>query len=328
MSQLQSLSSEILQIKETTQQSSPASQCFTVSNKATVMTTTRQSLQDFSQSYQPMAEWNKELPNKTWGIHFPMYEQHQYPLQLHHPKSQQNSVSQQQYIEQPCSIPLQQPLQHPTPAQYAMQPSRYAVPLQPHPPQFNTAPRQYTATSPLPQYPQQFRQPRPSRTRQCFYCQQRGPEELCTNLARLRSVYKTPSKTGRRTEDPYLKPCQLAIHGDGRRDPPSDFYFTIHYHPGKDNVDADSLSRKPVDRETAMSEFYRGAFIRMCGSHNTSCGDSARPRSTPYVSLSVCASKHGDWWWTLQIIIKRGDPANTKRWHECQRNHRPLTVGK
>ncbi len=281
MSQLQSLSSEILQIKETTQQSSPASQCFTVSNKATVMTTTRQSLQDFSQSYQPMAEWNKELPNKTWGIHFPTYEQHQYPLQLHHPKSQQNSVSQQQYIEQPCSIPLQQPLQHPTSAQYAMQPSRYAVPLQPHPPQFNTAPRQYTATSPLPQYPQQFRQPRPSRTRQCFYCQQRGPEELCTNLARLRSVYKTPSKTGRRTEDPYLKPCQLAIHGDGRRDPPSDFYFTIHYRPGKDNVDADSLSRKPVDRETAMSEFYRGAFIRMCGSHNTSCGDSARPRSTP-----------------------------------------------
>ncbi len=55
MSQLQSLSSEILQIKETIQQSSPASQCFAVSNKATMMTTTRQPLQDFSQSYQPVA---------------------------------------------------------------------------------------------------------------------------------------------------------------------------------------------------------------------------------------------------------------------------------
>ncbi len=63
MSQLQSLSSEIMQMKDTIQQPSPASLCFAVSNKAPVMTTTRQLLQDFSQSYQPVAEWNKELPN-------------------------------------------------------------------------------------------------------------------------------------------------------------------------------------------------------------------------------------------------------------------------
>jgi hypothetical protein len=87
MSQLQSLSSEIMQIKETIQQPSPASQCFAVSNKAPAMTTTHQPLEDFSQSYQPVAEWNKELLNQTWGISHPTYEQHQYSLQPHHPIS-------------------------------------------------------------------------------------------------------------------------------------------------------------------------------------------------------------------------------------------------
>ncbi len=46
-------------------------------------------------------------------------------------------------------------------------------------------------------------------------------ENQKTGPLRPRSVYKTPSKTGRQTEDPYLKPRQPAIHGDGRRDPPS-----------------------------------------------------------------------------------------------------------
>ncbi len=32
----------------------------------------------------------------------------------------------------------------------------------------------------------------------------------------------------------------------------ADLYFTIRYRPGKENVDADSLSRMPVDIETAM----------------------------------------------------------------------------
>ncbi len=46
-------------------------------------------------------------------------------------------------------------------------------------------------------------------------------ENLRTDSLRPRSVFKTPSKTGRQTEDPYLKPRQSAINGDGRRDPPS-----------------------------------------------------------------------------------------------------------
>lgn len=31
--------------------------------------------------------------------------------------------------------------------------------------------------------------------------------------------------------------------------------FTIHYQPGRENMDADSLSRMPVDVETVMKEY-------------------------------------------------------------------------
>ncbi len=34
----------------------------------------------------------------------------------------------------------------------------------------------------------------------------------------------------------------------------ADFHFTIKYHPGKDNIDADSLSRMPLDIETMMEQ--------------------------------------------------------------------------
>lgn len=34
----------------------------------------------------------------------------------------------------------------------------------------------------------------------------------------------------------------------------ADFQFTIKYRPGKENIDADSLSRMPVDIETFMNE--------------------------------------------------------------------------
>jgi hypothetical protein len=186
ISQLKSLSEEIMQIKETIQQPSPVSQCFTVGNKTPVtMTTIHQPLQDFSQSYQPVAEWRKELPNQTWGTSHTTHEQHQYPLQLRHPRPPQNSVPLQQHTSQsrslqPYSISLQQPQQHPVSKQYAAQPSLYASP-QFYPPQLNTAPQQFTSTIPPPQYPQQFRQSRPLRTRQCFHCQQRGPEEQCTH---------------------------------------------------------------------------------------------------------------------------------------------------
>ncbi len=34
----------------------------------------------------------------------------------------------------------------------------------------------------------------------------------------------------------------------------ADFHFTIKYRPGKDNIDADSLSRMPLDIETMMEQ--------------------------------------------------------------------------
>ncbi len=34
----------------------------------------------------------------------------------------------------------------------------------------------------------------------------------------------------------------------------ADFHFTIKYHPGKDNIDADSLSRMPLDIETTIEQ--------------------------------------------------------------------------
>lgn len=140
MSQLKSLSEEIMQIKETIQQPSPVPQCFAVNNKTPVMMTTiHQPLQDFSQSYQPVAEWRKELPNQTWETSHTTHEQRQYPLQTRHPKPQQNAVPQQQHTSQfrslqPYSTSLQQPLQHPVSTQYVAQPSLYASP-QCYPPQ-------------------------------------------------------------------------------------------------------------------------------------------------------------------------------------------------
>lgn len=34
----------------------------------------------------------------------------------------------------------------------------------------------------------------------------------------------------------------------------ADFHFTIKYRPGKENIDADSLSRMPLDVEMFMEE--------------------------------------------------------------------------
>lgn len=34
----------------------------------------------------------------------------------------------------------------------------------------------------------------------------------------------------------------------------ADFHFTIKYRPGKDNIDADSLSRMPLDIKTMMEQ--------------------------------------------------------------------------
>lgn len=34
----------------------------------------------------------------------------------------------------------------------------------------------------------------------------------------------------------------------------ADFHFTIRYHPGKENIDSDSLSRITIDMETLMRE--------------------------------------------------------------------------
>lgn len=63
------------------------------------------------------------------------------------------------------------PQQPPMSVNYATQPSNLAVP-QYYPQQYMALPQQQ---------PHQFRQPRPSRTRQCFHCQQRKAEEPCTH---------------------------------------------------------------------------------------------------------------------------------------------------
>ncbi len=69
----------------------------------------------------------------------------------------------------------------------------------------------------------------------------------------------------------------------------ADFHFTIRYRPAKVNVDADFTIQNASWYRNSNERIYRGVFIRMCGSHYTSCGGSARPRSTSLTLVCQCA---------------------------------------
>ncbi len=186
MSQLKSLSDDIIQIKESIQQPlSVPQQCFAVYDKEPAAAVSQQtsgwtqvqehgaatyqrqgspymSPHQFSQSQQQVREQKiPPLPANPVQLstvppeHSLQSRQHYSILETHH--------------GQPYVYPS--PQQHPMSVNYATQPSSFAAP-QYYPQQYMVPPQQH---------PHQFRQPRPARARQCFHCQQRKAEEPCTH---------------------------------------------------------------------------------------------------------------------------------------------------
>lgn len=155
MSQLKSLSEEVMQIKESMQQPSPLQQqCAVVSSDVSPLRAAHQSI----------SEGNQVPQHQVWRASQNGSEQQQYPFQAPHfiPPPYQRRVS-------------------PMPAQYVQptQSSHYAAQGF-YPQQFNAESQPYP-TTPQPQYFQPYRQTRPSRPRQCFHCYQARSTELCTH---------------------------------------------------------------------------------------------------------------------------------------------------
>jgi len=93
----------------------------------------------------------------------------------------------------------------------------------------------------------------------------------------------------------------------------SDFNFTIHYRPGKTNIDADTLSRMPLD-DTAHMETYTA----LTGDHTVLPTDPVRAHQPKVPSINI---KHAQA--TDQVVrrvidlIQRGQrPTTGKRKRE------------
>lgn len=161
MSQLKSLSEEVMQIKESMQQPSPLQQQCAVVNS---------DVSPLRAAHQSISEGNQVPQNQVWRASQNGSEQQQYPFQTPYftPQPYQRRVS-------------------PMPAQYVQptQSSHYAAQGF-YPQQFHVESQPYL-TMPQPQYFQPYRQPRPSRPRQCFHCQQARSTEMCTHCYRCGS---------------------------------------------------------------------------------------------------------------------------------------------
>lgn len=161
MALLKSLSEEVMQIKESMQQPTPLQQqCCAVNSDVSPVRAAHQSI----------SEGNQLSQNQVWRASQNGGEQQQYPFQVPHfiPQPYQRRVS-------PMPAQYVQPTQS---SQYAAQgfcPQQFHAESQPYP------------TTLQPQHFQSYRQPRPSRPRQCFHCQQAGSTELCTHCYRCGS---------------------------------------------------------------------------------------------------------------------------------------------
>ncbi len=191
MSQLKSLSDDIIQIKESIQQPlSVPQQCFAVYDKepsaaVSQQTSGRTQVQEH-QTWKPDTATYQRQGSPYMSPHQFSQSQQQVreqkipplpanPVQLSTVPPEHSLQSRQHYsiVEthhgQPYVYPS--PQQHPMSINYATPPSSFAAP-QYYPLQYMMPPQQH---------PHQYRQPRPSRARQCFHCQQRKAEEPCTH---------------------------------------------------------------------------------------------------------------------------------------------------
>lgn len=152
MSQLKSLSEEIMQIKASIQQGpfSPQ-QCCVVNSDVSALRTAHQSILEENQGPQ-----DQVLRLSQMGS-----EQQQHPLQA-------STFTPQPYQQR----------MNPMSMQY-FQPTQYAA--QGFSPQQYHAGSQFYAATPQSQYFQPYRQSRLSRVRRCFLCQQTRSMELCTH---------------------------------------------------------------------------------------------------------------------------------------------------
>ncbi|KAJ8015371.1 hypothetical protein DPEC_G00025440 [Dallia pectoralis] len=206
MSQLKSLSDEIMQIKETMQQPlSVPQQCFAAYNKEPTAAVSPQH-QISTQGSRQTSGWTVQ-EHQTWKPDTATCSQQAGPcMPPHQPSQSQNQWREQDILLTPAKLaqcpsgPQEQYLQSsqryvvpethhgqpygfPSPQQHPM-PISYAT----HPSSFTTSqyyPQQYMA--PPQPHPYQFRQTRPSRARQCFHCQRRKAEEPCTHCYRCGS---------------------------------------------------------------------------------------------------------------------------------------------
>lgn len=71
----------------------------------------------------------------------------------------------------------------------------------------------------------------------------------------------------------------------------ADFHFTIKYRPGKENIDADSLSRMPLDMETYMKECSEEVSYDVIGATTQAVENQDESSVSWYMGVSVkCAA--------------------------------------